>query len=679
MPNPSRLLSTTAALLVSLSATFFATSVYADPSGRVAYLSDVHGEVGYSPSGEDEWIGVVRNRPLIRGDRLWSNRNSRLEFQVGSSAVRLGPNTSVEILDLDDDIAQLQLTEGSVNVRVRRLYRGQTIEVDTPMLAFSINRKGRYRIDVDPYDGQTTVTVWQGAGTAYGEHASFRVRAGDAVAFYDVYLSDYEIYGVADDDNFDRYTLDRDRFLDQSASLHYLDDDVVGYAELDKYGNWGSDPNYGNVWYPREVARDWAPYRDGHWVWQEPWGWTWVDDAPWGFAPSHYGRWVSVHDRWGWVPGPRRVRPIYAPALVAFVGGSNWSMSLSLGGGSSAIGWFPLAPREVYVPSYHASRDYFTRVNVNNTVINNTTITNVYNNYSSGDINVNQVNYVNSNVERAVTVVPSKVFVNAQPVRQSALRFDNKAVKGREITRIAPIAPSQRSVIGAGKVVSDRPKREVFERRVVAHNAPPPEEVAFTKREKQLQKHPGRALAPATVETAQGSYTKTVANVLVISDQKEVVDIRASGKGSTGQPDKPKRLDRSAVAKHEAGRVRSAKQLPGAEKQAGGDKKAAQQQAESDKQAAQQQQRKAESDKQAADQQQRKAESDKQAARPATAQGRKRQAGRATAAAQSRKRQAGGRSAAAQGRKRQASRATAAAQSRKRQTGCRSATTQGRK
>jgi hypothetical protein len=621
----SRLPVVTGALLLSLGATFFANSAFADPSGRVAYLSDTQGTVSYSPSGENQWIGVVRNRPLIRGDRLWSDQNSRVEFQVGSSVVRLGQNTGVELLDLDDNIAQLQLSEGSINVRVRRLYRGQTIEVATPMLAFSINRRGRYRIDVDPYDGQTTVTVWRGAGTAYGQQSSFRVRAGEAVAFYDVYLTDYEIYGVADDDDFDLYAQDRDRYWDESVSLNYVGDDVVGYAALDLYGSWGTHQNYGNVWYPRDVARDWAPYRDGHWVWQEPWGWTWVDNAPWGFAPSHYGRWVSVRNRWGWVPGPRNVRPIYAPAVVAFVGGSGWSLSLSLGGGSSAIGWFPLGPREVYVPSYHTSRDYFNRVNVNNTVINNTTITNVYNNYSSGDINVNQVNYVNSNVSSAVTAVPSNVFVNAQPVRQAALRFDNQALQGTEITRIAPLTPIERSVLGAGKAVKNQPKREVFDRRVVAYNTPPPAQVEFAKREKQLQKQPGRALEPAAVDTAQGTYTRPVKNVLVINDQKEVIDSRASRKDTTAQPGKSERLDRSAIAKHKAGRVRSAEQLPGADKQAveqqqrkaASDKQSAEQQqrkGDSDKQAAEQQQRKAASDKQAAEQQQRKAANDKQAA-----------------------------------------------------------------
>src|SRR5256885_3839541 len=43
---------------------------------------------------------------------------------------------------------------------------------------------------------------------------------------------------------------------------------------------------------------------------------SWVDDAPWGFAPFHYGRWTIVGGSWGWVPGPIRVRPWYAPALV---------------------------------------------------------------------------------------------------------------------------------------------------------------------------------------------------------------------------------------------------------------------------------------------------------------------------------------------------------------------------
>ncbi len=656
MSHSSRLPSRVTLLLFLLCAVVYASTALADPSGRVAYLSDTRGVVSYSPAGEDEWIGVVRNRPLIRGDRLWTDEGSRAEFQVGSSAIRIASNTSVEILDLDDRIAQLQLTQGTINLSVRRLYSDQIIEVDTPLLAFTITRAGRYRIDVDPESGATTIVVWDGAGEAYGENANFSMRAGDTVRFYDTDLRDYEMYSLPREDDFDHYSMERDYRFERSESLQYVDDDLVGYADLDEYGSWDQVRGHGHVWFPSRVDVGWAPYRDGYWVWQEPWGWTWVDNAPWGFAPSHYGRWVYVRNQWGWVPGPRHVRPIYAPALVAFIGGSGWSLSLSLGGGYSAIGWFPLGPREVYVPSYHASRDYFNRVNVNNTVINNTTITNVYNNYSSGTINVNQVNYANRSVEHAVTAVPSNVFVNAQAVAPAKLQFDRKAGTSGDVMRVAPIAPSVSSVIGKGEVAKARPARDVFNRKVIARNAPPPAVLPFAKREKLLQKSPGRAPEPAAAETVQSSDTKPAKNVRVIGEQKDAVDVRAAGSRRAGKSAQPQPLDRSVETRKapEGGKAdtqqatkqqqqeqskAAARREEQQQRKAAGDKAAAQQEeqqqrkAAGDKAAAQreeQQQRKAASDKAAAqqeEQQQRKAASDKAAAqqRATAAQGCQRQ------------------------------------------------------
>ena len=132
---------------------------------------------------------------------------------------------------------------------------------------------------------------------------------------------------------------------------------MVGYEDLDDYGAWQTDPNYGAVWFPRSTPAGWAPYRYGHWESVQPWGWTWIDDEPWGFAPFHYGRWASVRGRWGWVPGEAKLRPVYAPALVAFVGGQGWSGSASFGSGGG-VGWVPLAPGEPFVPAYRASTAY---------------------------------------------------------------------------------------------------------------------------------------------------------------------------------------------------------------------------------------------------------------------------------------------------------------------------------
>jgi len=490
----------------------------------VARVSESEGRVSYSPAGEDDWLRLMRNRPLVQGDRLWTDRDARAEIQVGSAAVRLGPESGFEILELNDDFAQLLLTEGTLNLSIRRLQRGQSFEVATPNLALSFDRPGRYRIDVDPQRNETTVVVREGSGEAFGDSTSFALLAGDAVRFYDDDLRDYQIFDLPRADGFDRYSASRDRLLTRSVSLRYVDDDMVGYASLDAYGSWRTERDYGNVWYPTQVDAGWAPYRDGHWVWQEPWGWTWVDEAPWGFAPSHYGRWAHISNRWGWIPGPRNVRSVYSPAVVAFVGGSRWSLSIS-SGGAAPIGWFPLGPREVYVPSYHASRDYFARVNVNNTTINNTSITNFYNNYSSGTINVTQVNYVNRGVIGAVTAVPTSVFVNARSVRQEAIRLDRNALANAEYFRVAAVVPSQRSVIGSASASNARPSRGTFDRRIVARSLPPPAAPSFAVRAEQLRQTPGRVPRAARVAT-EARPSKQTDNVQVVGDNRRAVNAR---------------------------------------------------------------------------------------------------------------------------------------------------------
>ena len=174
-------------------------------------------------------------------------------------------------------------------------------------------------------------------------------------------------------DGYDTWTDGRDHRWDSSRSAQYLSHDVVGFDDLDENGDWRDDSNYGHVWYPQRVEVGWAPYHTGHWAWIDPWGYTWVDDSPWGYAPFHYGRWVSVGGRWGWVAGPAAVQA----GLRARARGLRW---LVAGGGIGGnVGWFPLGPREVYVPSYPVSRAYMTQINISSTTVNTTTVTNVYN------------------------------------------------------------------------------------------------------------------------------------------------------------------------------------------------------------------------------------------------------------------------------------------------------------
>ncbi len=490
-----------AAFLLGAAAFLFAGAASADPPGRVARLGYISGAVSFSPAGDDNWVQAPLNRPLITGDRLWVDNGARAELQIGSTIFRLGAATSVTLLNLDDRVAQLQVSQGAVNVRVRRLPARAVVEVDTPNLAYSIQRVGNYRIDVDAQNDATSVVTHNGQGEVFGQDASYLVKPGQAYRFYGADLRDYESYNSPRGDEFDRWSDERDRRGSNSASARYVSPDVIGYEDLDDNGTWRSVPDYGNVWVPRNVRAGWAPYHDGHWSWVEPWGWTWVDDAPWGFAPSHYGRWADVGGgTWGWVPGPRRAQPVYAPALVAFIGGLAIGAAISNNNNNSNVGWFPLGPREVYRPSYEVSRRYFDNVNTSNTVVNNTTITNVYN--TRNVTNVTNVTYVNQRVAGAVVAMPARDFAQSQQVQKSRVEVSRDAIAKSHVTTVAAVAPSQASVQGA-QPSGRRPPNEGRARPVVAKERPPAPPVPFEARQKRLQENPGKPLDAAALAQAK--------------------------------------------------------------------------------------------------------------------------------------------------------------------------------
>ena len=108
----------------------------ADPPSRVARLGYTTGSVSFSPAGDSDWLQAMVNRPLTTGDRLWTAANARAELQIGGAAMRLGPSTSATLLNLNDRLTQVRLSQGSLKVRVRRMAANQSFEVNTPNLAF---------------------------------------------------------------------------------------------------------------------------------------------------------------------------------------------------------------------------------------------------------------------------------------------------------------------------------------------------------------------------------------------------------------------------------------------------------------------------------------------------------------------------------------------------------------
>jgi hypothetical protein len=457
--------------LLAFAAFGFGAAARADPPASVARLAYASGPVSFAPAGAPEqWVEAELNRPLTIGDRLWADAGARVELQVRGAAIRMAEHTLVTLLNVDQRATQVQLSQGRLNLKVRRLAPDQVFEVDTPNLAFAVRRPGDYRIEVDPSANATLVMGRSGQADVYGEGNAYRIDTRQAYRFSGTDLRAFEPLAPLYADAFDRWADTRERRVVSARTARYVPPGLLGSEELDQYGSWRTVADYGNVWVPSQVAPGWAPYRDGHWTWIEPWGWTWVDDAPWGFAVSHYGRWARVRNDWCWVPAPVAAAqpPVYAPALVAFVGGLVLGLALH---DHADVGWFPLGPREVYRPPYDASRRYVTNVNTSNTVINTTQITNVYN-------NINRVTYVNRQVPGAVTAVPAAAMAQGQPVARAARPVPAQAIAAATVSPAIPVAPARASLTGA-RAAAAAPAPAALGRQALAKTAPPPPAPAF--------------------------------------------------------------------------------------------------------------------------------------------------------------------------------------------------------
>jgi hypothetical protein len=446
-----------------------------DPPGRVARLNYMQGSVSFQPSGTKDWVDATPNRPLTTGDNLWADQNSRGEVHLGSTALRLSSQTGISFLNLNDQAAQIQLAQGSLEVHVRALAGAEAFELDTPNLALTLLRPGDYRLDVDPNGSSTVITVRGGAGQVTSGGRSYSLNPGQQYVFSGTERPDFDAHPAPARDDFDRWSLERDQLEERSASARYVSREVIGYEDLDAYGDWRTDPEYGPVWMPRGVLVGWAPYHYGRWVYVAPWGWTWVASEPWGFAPFHYGRWAIVGGGWAWCPGPTvavgvAIRPYYAPALVGFVGGGGWSVSLAMGGGAG-VAWFPLGPRDIWVPGYRASEVYVRNVNITNTrVVNVTQVTNVYNNYSR-NVNVTN-NYTYAHNTTAVTAVSTDTFVNGQAADRGAVRLRSEEIEHPHVMQNAPLQPTERSYLGSAAAPGAAPPAALANRRVVTKMTP---------------------------------------------------------------------------------------------------------------------------------------------------------------------------------------------------------------
>lgn len=382
-----------------------ASLALADPPARVGRISYVQGDVQFRDTYSGESNTAQINWPVTSDNLVTTERDARAAIQVGSASVRIDSDSELEITQLDDEHFDLRLIYGSVYVRIKDPELAHDFTLYTPQGRVLLPEPSRIRIDAERAPDTTTLSVLDGVANMAGDDSTFVVRAGKRAELASGEMRMATLRPDDMQDDFDLWAAARDRRDDQARAVRYVSPETTGYEDLDNYGYWETTSEYGAIWTPRVVAADWAPYRVGHWVWIEPWGWTWVDDAPWGYAPFHYGRWVWFHQRWCWAPGTMVARPVWTPAMVGWIGGSNWSVSFSAGT-APAVGWFPLAPHEVYVPSYRVSPAYIRQVNI--THVTNVSNITVVNGFASAP---QDTHYRNREMRHAVSVMPHDRFI----------------------------------------------------------------------------------------------------------------------------------------------------------------------------------------------------------------------------------------------------------------------------
>ncbi|HLK63066.1 MAG TPA: DUF6600 domain-containing protein [Bryobacteraceae bacterium] len=388
-----------------------------DPPARVARLSYVDGPVSFRADDQQEWAPAALNYPFTNGDHIWTDKAAFAELHIGATALHMPEETALGILKLDGKTAQLSLSQGLVYLRIPRMDDDQLYEVDTPNAAILLRNTGDYRLGVSEDGLGTTVTVRSGEAHVEAGAHTYTVRPGKTLQVVGGDALGVDTIAAAEPDPWEDWCVGRDRLAEHSESVSdsYVAPEMTGSEDLGQYGTWVNDDTYGVVWLPSGVDTKWAPYHNGHWAWVSPWGWTWIDDAPWGFAPFHYGRWVKTPNGWVWLPGPRGVHPVYAPALVSFI------RARGAGGrpSSGLIGWIPLGPGEVYRPAYKASDAYVRRLN--------------------GGETANPNNRALANAA-AATAVPQATFAGGRQVASSAVRMPADGAAAASLDDLRPVA-----------------------------------------------------------------------------------------------------------------------------------------------------------------------------------------------------------------------------------------------
>jgi hypothetical protein len=451
------------------------------PLLRVGQVRAVDGTLAVRPAG-GEWTDSAVNDPIMAGMSVRTAPQGRAALRTGAETIALAPATELDVAQLDASGIQLVLHRGRIGVRLSPLDPALSIEVDIPRGGVWLLTPGDYDITAGDASTPARIAVFDGRARVVGKRLDTAIATGSASVLSGADPVVASLDGAAADD-FVAWWRPAGGADPDPPALRYVSAEMTGYDSLDGYGTWETVKGYGAVWFPQRVPDDWAPYRDGHWRWIAPWGWSWIDDMPWGFAPSHYGRWARIAQadpaepsapldlsdadlrdgppdgprapatpeaRWGWLPGRLVAHPVYAPALVAFLGTAGVGLSYPDSSGP-AVAWFALAPGEVYWPGYTSGLDMIRRIN-QGAVVDVSAIGSGAN--SGPPAAVVDGDYRN---RRFASVVPRPVFIGGRPVAPALIQLPGERLDDAPLLAGSPqIAPAPPRPVAVATAVGPR-------------------------------------------------------------------------------------------------------------------------------------------------------------------------------------------------------------------------------
>jgi hypothetical protein len=429
----------------------------ADPNAPgVARVSYMKGDVSTQRGDTGDWVALTQNSPVSQGDKVATGQNSRAELQLDyADMLRLSNNATANVTNLSRGSIQVQVGQGLVSYSV--LKGGEaTAEIDTPNTAIRPSSEGEYRIQVNS-DSETVITIRRGSADVSTPDGSTHVEQGQMITVEGTDSPQYKTEAAAARDEWDSFNDDRDHHIAGASSWGRTNRYYTGSEDLDQHGTWSEVPDYGPVWTPSETSPDWAPYRDGRWVYEPYYGWTWVSYEPWGWAPYHYGRWFVYGGNWVWWPGPVGVYPgyypVWSPAYVSFFGfggGVGFGVGFGFGFGFGHFGWLPCGPGDWYHPWFGRWGGRVNNVNITN-------INNFHNGFGplGGNrgrqfSNFNEATH-NDRVRNGISSQAGNEFgrgaVSAHQEHVSAESFRSSTMMGGKM----PVTPSRESFSPSGR------------------------------------------------------------------------------------------------------------------------------------------------------------------------------------------------------------------------------------